>query len=399
MKVLHVIPAVAPRYGGPSQAVVGMCQALLRAGVDAQLLTTNADGTGTLGVELGRLTSYQGVPAIFFARIGERFKYSASLARWARGHLREFDAAHIHAVFSHSSLAASRACRTQGVPYVVRPLGSLDPWSLRQGAWKKRLLLRSGAGAMLAGAAAIHYTTHEEAELAAPVAAGIRTVVVPLGIDPGDTDTMPAPDPGRQPLVLALSRLHPKKNLEALIQAFSLATTDSGLAEWRLYIAGDGEAAYRARLKSLAARSAASSRIRFTGWVEGAAKRALLEKAAVFAAPSFQENFGLGVLEALAYGVPAVVSRAVNLAGALEGAGAGWAVGTEPTELAAGLRRAMADGVQREQRSGAARVFAARFSWDSAAAALVRLYRSLPAGPRPDGRLPDLRPPVLRGRT
>jgi hypothetical protein len=105
-----------------------MCRALGSHGVDSLIATTDADGTARLDVETEQLVSYENVAAIFFARQwSEAFKYSRPLARWLGAHVAEFDVVHIHAIFSHACLAAAAACRKQGVPYVVRPLGTLDP--------------------------------------------------------------------------------------------------------------------------------------------------------------------------------------------------------------------------------------------------------------------------------
>src|SRR6476660_1118503 len=119
MRILHVIPAVAARYGGPSAAVVPMCDALTKSGVETLIVATNADGNGRLNVPVGQRTTWQGVPALFFERdFSESFKYSSGLARWLRSHVREFDVVHIHAVLSHSCLSAARACRVNHVPFV-----------------------------------------------------------------------------------------------------------------------------------------------------------------------------------------------------------------------------------------------------------------------------------------
>ncbi|HYG79851.1 MAG TPA: glycosyltransferase, partial [Pyrinomonadaceae bacterium] len=166
MKVLHVIPAVAARYGGPSLAVFEMCRALGERGAEVLIATTDADGSGRLAVETGTPLMFEGVETVFFARrLSERFGYSRTLARWLKLNAGGFDVAHIHAVFSHPCVAAARACRLNRVPYVVRPLGSLDPWSMRQKPWRKRLLWHAAARRMLRGAAAVHYTTLEERRL------------------------------------------------------------------------------------------------------------------------------------------------------------------------------------------------------------------------------------------
>src|SRR5262245_50082925 len=115
MRVLHVIPSVAERSGGPATAIVPMCRALMGQGIDVMLLTTNA-GLGDEEVARGSL--YKDVPAKFFpSQLGESFKYSRPLATWLDFNIDDFDLAHIHSVFNHSSLAAAHACRKAKVPY------------------------------------------------------------------------------------------------------------------------------------------------------------------------------------------------------------------------------------------------------------------------------------------
>jgi glycosyltransferase involved in cell wall biosynthesis len=165
--VLHVIPAVAPRYGGPSAAIIGMCHALRELDMSTLVATTDADGDGRLDVADGEVQDYEGIPMVFFPRqASEAYKWSAPLAVWLRQHVRDFDVVHIHAVFSHSSVASARACLNHQVPYVLRPLGTLDPWSLNRHRWRKQVLIRFGAGRLLAGASAMHYTTDVERRLA-----------------------------------------------------------------------------------------------------------------------------------------------------------------------------------------------------------------------------------------
>jgi len=391
MKILHVIPSLAPRYGGPSAAAIGMCRAIGSRGLDACIATTNADGPGVLPVVTGRLIPYEGIAAIFFPRVGEGFKYSRPLAQWLATEVRGHDLVHIHAVFSHSSLAAARACRSHGVPYLVRPLGSLDPWSLAQKAWLKRAILTVEGRAMLNGAAALHYTTEDERRLAEQATGPLPSVVVPLGVDDYVLAEQPPPPGDRRPVVVAMTRLHPKKNLETLVEAFSLAVAGSGLTSWKLVIAGDGGAAYRKRLLELAAGFGIHARVMLPGWVDGAAKSALLHEAAVFAVPSHQENFGLGLLEGLAHGVPAVVSRAVNLAPDVERAGAGWITGESVAEVAEALRVAMRDSSDRAQRALAARSLAQQFGWSRVGARLEETYRAiLAASRRPEAAGPAL---------
>ena len=219
--------------------------------------------------------------------------------------------------------------------------------------------------------------TDEERRLASPVTAHVPGVVIPSGVDDTYQAAPIVPAARRDRVVVALTRLHPAKRIDALIRAFHAAALSSEFDEWRLAIAGQGEADYTAELQRLAATGPAAGRIDFMGWLAGDGKREWLSRAAILAMPSHQENFGLGLVEGLARGVPAIVSRAVNLSPLIESVRAGWVVGSDDSDLRDTLMVAMRDDVDREARSGAARALAARFTWAETAAQLEGLYRSL----------------------
>jgi glycosyltransferase involved in cell wall biosynthesis len=384
MRVLHVIPAVAARYGGPGVVAVETVRALRSAGVDAIIATTDADGDRRLAVPTGHVVEWQGVPAVVMPLGGgEGFKWSGALARWLADHVREFDVVDIHAVFSHSSVAGGRACRRAGVPYVVRPHGALDPWSLTRKSWRKRLLLWSGGRQLLAGASFVQYTTAAEQAGAQQALAWLpEGRVVPLGVD-DELFTSPSPDTER-PYVLAMSRLDEKKKLELLIEAFH-ATAVGALSHWRLVVAGAGDDAYTSGLRRQAAAGRAADRIEFPGWVQRGDKRALLSRVSVFASPSMQENFGLSLVEAMASGVPVLVTPGVNLSDAISSAGAGWVVDPERGAVAAALAHILGDADARVAAGRAARQLADRFRWRNSAAEVVRLYEAAMAS-RQGGR-------------
>jgi glycosyltransferase involved in cell wall biosynthesis len=390
MRVLHVIPGIAARYGGPSQAVVGMGRALEHRHVGVLIATTDADGPGRLPVRLGEPVDWQGVPAIFFQRQwSEAWKYSRPLARWLDAHVAEFNLVHIHAVFSHACVAAAAACRRRSVPYIVRPLGTLDPWSLHQKAARKQVLWHLGVKQMLQRAAAIHYTTVSEKQLAEFPLHLERGVVVPLGVDDAlfsgrcvaDTFRAAHPELGTDPYLLVLGRLHPKKGLELFLDVFMAATGAAEHRHWRLVVAGDGDAAYVASLKQFAVDRGAFERVLFTGWVGGNEKVGALQGAALLVLPSHQENFGLVVAEALACGVPVLVSQHVNLAAEIESAEAGWVAPLERSALLATLLEALQRGDERMRRGARGSEFArAHFNWPAVASKLGDLYRAVGAG-------------------
>jgi len=386
LRVLHVIPSVAPRYGGPSLAVVQMCRALRGVGVDPLIATTDADGPGRLPVPLARVTDYQGVPVIFFSRQWtESFKYSAPLSAWLRKHVAEFDLVHIHAVFSHACLAAASACRRWSVPYLVRPLGTLDPWSLRQKRLRKWLLWHAWVEGMLRAAAVIHYTSEEERRLSEGLLGLDRGAVIPLGVDDVLLSDPPPqhfrgrhPELGEAPYVLLLSRLHFKKGVELLLRAYLDLVREPEFAHWHLVIAGDGDAAYVQSLERLAARDGRGGSVLFTGWLAGSEKTAALRGAALFVLPSRQENFGLAAVEAMVCGVPVLVSSQVNLAEEIKVAGAGWVAALERRALAVALAEALSDEVERHRRGGEGRqLVLRRFTWPTVVRELMALYRTV----------------------
>ena len=377
MRVLHVIPSVSERSGGPGMAIVPMCRALQAQGIEVVLVATDA---GLREVdrahESPRAVDQGGVPAIFFpSQLGESFKYSRPLSVWLNANIHSFDAAHIHAVFNHASVAAARECRKAHVPYIIRPLGTLDPWSMKQKPLRKRVFWSILGKTMMSGAAAVHYTSQNEQKATEALLGVNHGQVIPLGIEVDDFSTN---DVRRDRYVLVISRLHPKKGLDVLIDAFTVLTRRPEFDLWTLVIAGDGPANHVALLKRKAV--AAQGRIEFPGWIEGARKEELLRHASLLALPSYQENFGLCVMEALARSVPVLISPHVNLAEEIETANAGWIAPVESEALFATLATALADADELAKRGRAGKLLSQRYSWERVATSLAGLYTEITNG-------------------
>ncbi len=373
MRVLHVIPSVSERSGGPATAIIPMCRALMREGIEVLLVTTNAG----LPVCNGDVYEYKGVPArVFHAQLNESFKYSRPLSSWLGANIKNFNLAHIHAVFNHSSVAAARACRDAGVPYVIRPLGTLEPWSMTQKSLRKRLFWQVSGKGMLQRAGAVHYTSETEKLSTERLLRLNYGKVIALGIEPSTPNDDVAdhfPELAREPYVLVLSRLHPKKGLDVLIDAFQSLVQKQEFSRWRLVLAGDGPSEYVSKLKT----KANGERILFTGWLEGARKDAVLSRASLLALPSHQENFGLCVMEALSHSVPVLVSPNVNLATEIASASAGWIAAIDKDALGAKLAEALSNDEERVRRGRAGKQLSQKYSWENAARDLALLYHEI----------------------
>ena len=201
MRILHVVPALAERSGGPTRAVLGLARQICLLGHQAVIYTTDVDGQQPLltwrptvshVAERGP-TSVDGVPVLYFKTIfPSRWVTSPAMARALRSHTSEFDVIHIHSLFMFSTLAAAHYARKHRVPYIVRPHGSLDPFLRRRGRLKKFIYTGLIEKRNLDRATAIHYTSRDERDLAAPVGIKAPSVVVPLGVNLEEFNPLPA---------------------------------------------------------------------------------------------------------------------------------------------------------------------------------------------------------------
>lgn len=378
MRALHIISSVAAREGGPAYAIRGMTSALAARGVEVTVATTDADGNGRLSVPLDVPVMEGDVEFRYFARtLPGKYKFSLPLASWLRENVRRFDVVTVHGLWEWASVPGCRIARHHRVPYVVRPLGMLDAWSLSVRRWKKAPYYRAIERSHLKHAAAIHATAPAEAAGIAALGFGDRTRVIPLGV------SAPAALPRRRAAVASgpvrlvfLSRVHPKKGLPLLLEAMASAVAAG--ADLELDVVGDGDPAYVSMMRDRGAML--GGRVRFLGHLDGDAKWAALSASDVFVLPSSQENFGIAVAEAMAAGLPVVISDQVAIAPDVLDAGAGLVVPLDTGRLTAALLELSGDADQRTRMGARARALAeGSYSWAECARRLEELYHDLTA--------------------
>jgi glycosyltransferase involved in cell wall biosynthesis len=391
LRILQIIPSVSLVYGGPSQMVLGLSKALAEAGVDVTILTTDSNGDvgqAALEVEFDRPVSQYGYQIRYFrCSPFRRYKFSLGLLRWLATHAKAYDLAHIHALFSPVSSLAATVARSQGLPYILRPLGTLDPADLQKKRQLKQLYAAVLERPNLAGAAAIHFTSDQEAKISERFGTLSRDLVLPLGVKPvvpnlqarqSIRDRYQIPD--RRPLVLFMSRLDPKKGFDLLIPALQQLVTEG--QDFHFVLAGSNaqDPDYERQIAQQIQGSALAERTTIAGFVSGEQKAALLQAADAFVLPSHYENFGIAVAEAMVAGVPVVISDQVYIWEQIQQSESGWVCDCTVAGLVTQLRLALADPQERSRRGKNAQTYALQhYSWGAIAQQMIGHYRVLTA--------------------
>jgi glycosyltransferase involved in cell wall biosynthesis len=382
MRVLHVISGIDPANGGPTTVLCGLAEAQVRAGLKVTVLSPWHATTELETKAVAARLNGRGVMTRIFGPARGRAGTHPDMMGIMGEAVGQADVVHIHAVWEQAQHAGARVARVSGTPYVFTPHGMLDPWNLSNGWLKKRLYLMLRLRRDLNGAAGIHASTPIEADGLARLGLEPPTFVEPLGLDASEFDDLPPrdefhrlrPELNGAPYVLYLGRVHRGKGLELLIPAFA-RSAPPGV---RLVVAGPDATNFRGELESLIRAGGVADRVHFTGMLRGREKLAALAGAEMLALPSFHENFGMAVVEALACGRPVLVSDQVQLWREITEAGVGGVCGTTVESVAAALGEWLGDPGRLRSAAERARAFAlGRYDWNVIAAHWVEHYRRI----------------------
>lgn len=326
MKILHVLATFDPRSGGPAQGVRQYGSRAEQFGQRIEVLTLDAP-------DEPHLKDFPlPVHAIGPSKTG--YRYNPLLTRWLRAHARDYDAIVVNGLWQYQGLGTWRALKDMPVPYFVFCHGMLDPWFKKTYPLKhlkKWLYWLWGEYRVLRDAQAVFFTCEEERLLARQsfwlykarekvVAYGAASPP-PAGVGTRDSFLQAFPVLRGKRLVLFLGRIQEKKGCNLLIEAFArVAATEPDL---HLVMAGPDETGWVAQLNALAQRLGVADRITWTGTLLGDQKWGAFFASEVFALTSHQENFGIAVAEALACGLPVLISDKVNIWREIEKDGAG----------------------------------------------------------------------------
>ncbi|MDT0682473.1 glycosyltransferase [Roseicyclus sp. F158] len=381
MRVLRIIASVDPAQGGPVEALRHSAKAQAALGIETDVLC------------LDEQTSPHALcfPARVFGLgpVQHRYGYTPRLGMWMRQHAAAYDAAVIHGLWNHASVAGGQAAIRAGLPHLVFTHGMLDPWfraaypakhALKQAFWA------TYQGRVLARAHKVLFTSGEEQRLAEGMFRmwPYRGHVVPYGAaQPGSRDRKEGPAAfraacpglGSAPFVLFLSRLHRKKGADLLVDAF--AEIAARRPDLHLVVAGPDQEGIAKTLATTAAAVGLGGRVHLPGPLLGCAKWGALLSAEALALPSHGENFGIILAEAMACGTPVLTTKRVNIWREIEAGGAGLVTENDHAGTVEGLARFLAlapaavDGMRRQAR----RTYERHFSVSCAAEALAELLQ------------------------
>jgi glycosyltransferase involved in cell wall biosynthesis len=383
IKIVHSVNSISPSSGGPAKSVVGLAEATaVHENVEVTLISQTLDNNLT-AIPDGPKVEYD-VPS---ANPGLSASFGFPIARAISGI--NIDKAnsimHVHGIWSPSMHWAARFARHKGIRYVIQPHGMLEPWALNHHKHRKNIAMSLYQRRDLMQAQLLLATADSEYEAIRAFGLTNPVAVIPNGVDfPAYSDSHLTDVLGtqaRQRRFLFLSRIHVKKGLLNLLQAWKAAQ----LEDWVLDIAGPDEGGHLADVMAKVRELGLEKSVNYISEVEGDHKEQTYLGADVFVLPTFSENFGIVVAEALSYGLPVITTKGTPWQD-LETFGCGWwiDIGVEP--LVAALKQAaMLSDMQRHQMGAKGRIYVQRYNWRDIADKMIDTYQwILGQGSKPD---------------
>jgi glycosyltransferase involved in cell wall biosynthesis len=379
-RLLHAITSMDSVHGGPPEGIRQMSQSLIKQGHSIEVVCLDRAGRAP------KIDSELKIHALGPA--AGKYRYSRSLIPWLRANAVRYDCVIAHDIWQYPCLATWLALRDGATPYFVFTHGMLDPWFRRTYPLKhvkKAVYWRAAGHKILRDARAVFFTSEEERLLAGQSFRPYRCRGVTVGFGttgaPGNAAHLRQafleafPKLTGKKLLLYLGRIDPKKGLDLLIEAF--ARTVAKDHRFHLVIAGPANAEWKAALERHASRLSITTRMTWTGVLTNEQKWGAFHASDLFCLPSHQENFALVVAEALACGLPVLISSKVNIWREIVADGAGFVGTDDVTGTICGLKRwlLLTTDQQNDMRERARHCFDRHFKIDTAARKLVEAVR------------------------
>lgn len=367
-QILQVLASISKESGGVAYFIKDLCENLAKIGASGSLLTTSRGDVEELSIAadfaIERVVADGRVGAVL-GPFGTRSRARQIFAR------KEVSIVHSHGLWLLSEHYAVKQAKAAGVPYVISPHGMLEEWALNHGRLKKQVARKLFQDADLKGAAAFHVTCQDELKSLRKAGFSQPAAVIPPGVEVPESPRRAMRHPNEKRTALFLSRVHPKKGLVRLLQIWAAIRP----TEWQLVIAGNDDGGHRAELEKMVAELHLGEVVAFTGPVFDEEKERLFAEADVFLLPTFSENFGIVVAEALVRGVPVMTTTGTPWQ-ELNNVKCGWCVGLEDHEIETALRMILqlSDETLAEMGDRGREHVIKNYSWPVLAARMLAFY-------------------------
>jgi len=352
MKILQVTPSYFPafRFGGPTQSVHLLNKELIRQGQNIEVITTPAGIAHDRMPILNKQILQEGVPVTYYPFSGyEHYNFSPDLFKAVWKSVQQKNIVHITAVWNFPVAATAFACRWFKIPYVLSPRGTIYAETIaHRSANLKKLYYNLISFRDIKGAAALHFTSQDEADKVSQVfGLNQKNAIIPNGIDLTEfsipdkplSQWIPFPIDPQKKYLLFLGRIDKKKGLDQITEAFPIIAHK--YPETQLILAGPDNEGYGNWVKAQFQNKISPDRIIWTGPVEGKTKIALYYLSSLFLLPSYSENFGMSVVEALACNCPVIISDKVGLWPGIKSSDAGWVIPNDAKALVESISQAL----------------------------------------------------------
>ncbi|HIN71484.1 MAG TPA: glycosyltransferase [Dehalococcoidia bacterium] len=383
MKVLQVVPSLAPEWGGPVKVVNELAGALEAIGVSSEIISAQGRRVGNPE------TVTNDIPIHLFetgpiARLWTA--HTPGLKKTLARKIPDFDLVHIQELWHYPGYIASKIARSRNVPYIVTIHGELNEWNLQQKRLKKQIYMTAVQRGILQKSAALHAITQAESNRIRQLEIETPVAMIPNGTHTEEFENLPDrsqfvsryPELENRLIVLFLGRIQQKKGLDILAQAFgNLARTRDDV---RLVVAGPDEDNTLTEVKTILKSHGALEKAVFPGMLTGEQKLEALSAADIFTLTSYSEGFSVALLEALSAGLPLVITNECNFP-EVGDSRAGFVVRPNDSETASALMSLLDSAdLRREMSQNARRLVRSNYTWERIAEKMFTLYGNVIAG-------------------
>ena len=373
IKVIEIVPDLSPSSGGPSYTVPALCNALRKQRFNVKIITGYFQGEARKRDDI-LFNNIQFLKGVHNRQA--RIRYIPHLDKAIQSEIEGGQSVVIHSngLWSQSSIVAADVARINSLPHVVTLRGMLTPWAMRQKPLKKTIAWHMYQKDILARASAVHATSQNEAEEFKEFGIPTPVTVIPNGVDANEIVPSPASGKSKKKQILFLSRIHPKKGLDMLVEAWRAIRGEG----WECIVAGPNEDGYADVINRLIVKSGLENEMKVVGPVYGNAKKQLFEESSLFVLPTYSENYGVVVAEALAAELPVITTHGAPWE-ELRSHECGWWIRPDVNSLSETLVEAIHTPAERLEKMGSngRALIVNKYTWDKIAEKFSRLFQSI----------------------